>query len=443
MPRATQGPEKPSTFWWVWPYQIFLVLGSLWIFLVRALRGRELPNWRQRLGWYPEGLTQRLARLREPIWLHTVSVGEALAARPFIEAMRRRLPDRDWVITTVTPAGQRVAQALLRPGRDQLLYLPLDVQPAVSRALRAISPSFFIAFETELWPVLFFQLRKRGVPIVVVNGRISPRAWKRYRWIRFLMEGILAQAQLILAQSPQDARRFAALGAPKDRIVVAGNIKWDLGSDGQASSANLSFRELFGLKPGEILWTAGSTHPPEERMLLEVYRQLKPEFPFLRLLIAPRHLERIPEVEQEVEKVGLVSVRRTTHSPTTDSPIPDPIILLDTLGELAQVYSASDLVFVGGSLVPRGGHNLVEPAACARPILTGPHLENFQAMAESLAQAGGVWIVPSTKELKDRLSSLLRNPAARQDLGRRAQRAIEEHRGATERTAALVLKVIS
>ena len=416
-------------------YQIgFAGAGLLYLFL-RLLRGRATPGLRQRLAWYSRSLAQALQGLHRPIWIHMVSVGEVLAAEPLIQELRRRMPSRSWVITTVTPTGQSVAKRLLRGPQDQLLYLPWDLEPIIRRALRVIHPDFFIAFETELWPVLFHRLERSRVPIVVVNGRISPAGYRRYLWVRPFMERTLRSVAYVLTQSPQDARRYAAIGAPKDRIAVTGNVKWDFkGADSLQKEGVDPLRALLGLSPGELLWTAGSTHPGEEEQILQAFRYIKTRIPGIKLLLAPRHPERVAEVEQAVKGLDLSSVRRSqlAHS---DHSSASAVVLLDTLGELPAFYRASDLVFVGGSLVPHGGHNLIEPAAFKRAILTGPHLNNFQAVGESLTQAGGMVLVHSVEDLQDAVLRLVQDPDARRELGRRAYSVVQEHAGATARTA--------
>ena len=419
-------------------YQLTLLLVGPLFLLGRFFRGKASPHVKQRLGIYSGEIRRSLGQFDRPIWIHLVSVGEVLAAQTLIQELRRRVPEKNWVITTVTPTGQEVAQRLIRGPQDQLLYLPWDLGFFVRRCLRSIRPSLFLVFETEMWPTLFRGLALQGVPIVIVNGRISPTAYRRYLLARPFMERILDQVSLILAQSPQDARRFAAIGAPQDRIAVTGNVKWDVNPEaGSNGHEPAQLRQALQLDPGNILWTAGSTHPGEERLILQIYGRLKARYPALRLLIAPRHPERIPSIEQEILRVGSRALRRTAIG---KEPIQgDHVFLLDTLGELNRFYQVSDLVFVGGSLVPHGGHNLVEPALFSKPILTGPHLANFHTMAESLAQAGGLAIVQSAEELEKSLSSLIVNPAARAELGARAHRAIRQHQGATARTVELVL----
>ena len=419
-------------------YQGILTLFGLVYLLVRLLRGRGLPGLKERLAWYSSEQRRGLSSLKRPIWIHLVSVGEALAARSLIEELRRRFPEKDWVVTTVTPTGREVARASLQNPKTQVLYLPWDFGPVVRRAIRWIQPSLFLCFETELWPVLFRHLASANVPIAVVNGRISPAAYRRYLWIRPLMGWTLASVDLFLTQSPQDARRYAAIGAAKDRLIITGNVKWDIQLPTASDGADPDrLRGLLALAPRQVLWTAGSTHPGEERLLLQVYRRLKAQWPTLRLLVAPRHPERIAQVEQEAAEMGLQVVRRS--SLTNGSSVKgDEVVLLDTLGELAAFYRISDLVFVGGSLVPHGGHNLVEPAALARPILTGPYLHNFQAVSDALSQPNGMLIVRSAEELEQAIRRLLQDPAQALSLGRRAYAVFQENQGATRRSADLI-----
>ena len=421
-------------------YQMGLLVFGIGYLLVRALRGRGLPGLRERLAVYSPEQRRRLEGMRRPIWIHLVSVGEVMAARPFVEEMRRRFPEKKWVVTTVTATGREVAQKNLRDDNTEVLYLPWDLRSVVQRAHWAIRPGLFISFETELWPVLFDQLGRSGVPVTVVNGRISPRAYRRYLWIRPLMRMALEPVGLFLTQSPQDARRYAALGAAKDRVVVSGNLKWDLGAVSPNGAPPEQLRALLGMNGAQKLWTAGSTHPGEERMVFQAYGRLKGKHPELRLLVAPRHPERAREVEQEAQRTGLKMVKwsELKKQKAEGSRQNMEIILLDTVGELAVFYQISEFVFIGGSLIPHGGHNLAEPASLGRPILTGPHLENFQAIAESLRQAKGMRVVRTPEELEQAAGQLLQDPLQARDLGLRAQAVFRENQGAVRRTADLI-----
>lgn len=445
----TQGPERSVGYSiMLWIYQAGFLLFGLGYLCLRFLRARALPGWRDRLALYGKQRRQTLRRQDRPVWIHLVSVGEVRAVRPLLSELRRRHPGLNWVITTVTPTGQLLAKELVRGPQDQLLYLPWDFGPVVRRAVAVIRPRLFLAFETELWPVLFEGLSRAGVPIAVLNGRVSPSAYRRYLWVRPWMERVLSRVSVLFTQSPQDGRRYAGIGAAMDRIVVTGNLKWDLDTGGHSNdTGEEEFKRLLGLEAGSSLWTAGSTHRGEEQAVLQAYSFLAEKFPGLRLLIAPRHPERVGEVEQEAARIGLSTVRRSELKTQRGlAPLgnfqqpkgPGPVIILDTLGELSSFYQISDIVFVGGSLIPHGGHNLVEPAAFSRPILTGPHLWNFEAIAQALRQAGGIAVVKSSKELQQRAGWLLENPRAAQEMGSKAFSAIQEHRGAALRTADLI-----
>lgn len=422
-------------------YQMGLLVFGIGYLLVRALRGRGLPGLRERLAVYSPEQRRRLEGMHGPIWIHLVSVGEVMAARPFVEEMRRRFPEKKWVVTTVTATGREVAQKYLKDSRTEVIYLPWDLGPVVERAIKAVRPSLFLSFETELWPVLFDKLGRAGIPVAVVNGRISPRAYRRYLWIRPLMQRALEPVGLFLTQSPQDARRYAALGAAKDRVVVSGNLKWDLileknGDSGQAEA----LRQMIGLAPGQSLWVAGSTHEGEDRLVLQAYRFAREKFPKLRLLIAPRHPERTVSIEQEIRATpaeGWSSVRYSSLK-QNGAAGSGAIILLDTVGDLGGFYGIADLVFVGGSLVPHGGHNLAEPASLGRPILTGPYLHNFQAISELLMQAKGMIVVKTSKELEQAVLRLLVSPAQAKELGTRAQAVFQANQGAVKRTVDLI-----
>jgi len=442
-PKAGVNVRPPwATYGFLLCYQMMLVLFGCVYLVVRILRGRASPGLRQRLAWYPKALREDLAALNGPIWIHMVSVGEVMAAAPLIEALRRALPKKRWIFSTVTPTGRSVAERLLRPGTDHLLYLPWDLGPVVNRAVRLVQPCLFLSFETELWPVLFHRLGREGIPVAVVNGRISPATLRSYLRIRFFMRRALWPVRAVLTQSSQDAQRFASIGVPETRVAVTGNLKWDLAPQASGDGAAPDrLRSLLKLSPEDILWTAGSTHSGEERTVLEAYRTLKPKHSNLRLLIAPRHPERADQIEQEASRIGLSLVRRSAlEHRAPDAPQQESVILLDTLGELATAYAASEIVFVGGSLIPHGGHNLVEPAVARCPILTGFHLHNFQAISEALTQTGGMTVVRSQEELRAQVERLLKDPDLRRQMGQKAFSAIEKHKGATERTSQWILK---
>jgi 3-deoxy-D-manno-octulosonic-acid transferase len=405
-----------------------LLLGYLPIFALKRLRPDGYgPSLGQRLGRLGEGLP------REPrCWIHAVSVGEAATAVPLVEAMTRRWPQLGIVMTTVTPTGARIVADRLA-GRVVHRFFPIDLPGPVRRALDAVHPRFFIAMETELWPNLLRALARRGVPSMIANGRISDRSFRRYRLVRFFTARMLGHVRVLAMQSEEDARRIIALGAPPERVVVTGNIKSDLippEGDGDAL-----WQRLLGLDHGEPVWVAGSTHRGEEATVLDVYLRLRSRVPALALVLAPRHPERVAEVERLVRERRLQPVRR---SELPKSQAPGAVIILDTVGELAQIYRVASVVFVGGSLVPTGGHNMLEPALLRKPVLFGPHATNFRESAELLLHAGGALVVQNGAELDAQVAALLEDADRRRLMGEAAFKAVAGRRGAIKQTVELI-----
>ncbi len=404
------------------------LLGYLPVVLARRLR---------RSG-YQANLRERLGRLdgrlpAEPrCWVHAVSVGEAVTAVPLVEAIRRRWPDLSVILTTVTPTGARIVSDRLA-GVATHRYFPLDLPGPVGRALDSVRPRFFISMETELWPNFLRTLTRRGIPSMIASGRISDRSFWRYRMVRPFMRRVLRTVSVFAMQSHEDARRIIALGAPPERVVVTGSLKTD--AEPEDPAARELWERLLGLAPGEEVWVAGSTHRGEDGIVLDVFQRLKPRRPALTLLLAPRHPERVPEVERLVRERGLASVRRS-ELPRERSP--HAVIVLDTVGELAQFYRVAHVVFVGGSLVPTGGHNMLEPALRAKPVLFGPHTTNFRESAELLLAAGGARVVRDGPELEAAVAELLADPTHARAMGERGQQAVLRRQGGVRATLELV-----
>ncbi|MCI0548151.1 MAG: 3-deoxy-D-manno-octulosonic acid transferase [Candidatus Rokubacteria bacterium] len=369
-------------------------------------------------------------------WVHAVSVGEALAAVPLVEGIRARWPALAVVVTTVTPTGAAIVRERLGAGAAHR-YFPIDLPRPVARALDAVRPRFFIAMETELWPNFLRALARRRIPAMIANGRISDRSFRRYRWIRFLMARVLADIAVFAMQSAEDARRIIALGAPPERVRVTGSLKSDLLPE--AADARPRWTARLGLEPDDLLLVAGSTHRGEEEAVLDAFQRLRASFETLRLVLAPRHLERLPEVEALVAGRRLGAARRSRLD--VGGP-PAPVVLLDTIGELAEIYGVAALAFVGGSLVPVGGHNVLEPALRRKPVLFGPHVENFRESASLLLSAGAAIMVHDALELERALEPLLKSPARRAEMGDAGRRAVESRQGAVKETLGLVAEFL-
>jgi 3-deoxy-D-manno-octulosonic-acid transferase len=371
-------------------------------------------------------------------WLHAVSVGEAIAAAPLVDGLRRLYPELPLVMTTVTATGARVVAERF-DGLATHRYFPLDFPAAVRRTVRTIDPAFFICMETELWPNVLRELGRRGVPTMIANGRLSDRSFRRYRLLRPVMRRVLADVRVFGMRSDEDARRVIALGAAPERVVVTGNLKNDAVAD-PPGAADL-WRRLLGLRPGQRVWIAGSTHKGEEDAVLAAHAAGQSVHPDLVLVLAPRHPERVEEVLALVLARGWRAVRRSTLPAAARSARP-PVIVLDTVGELAQIYTIADAVFVGGSLVPRGGHNVLEPALRRKPVLVGPHTDNFREAAALLIDAGAAVVVTDAASLSAELKALLSDPAVAAKRGDAGAEAVAARHGAVAATLDLVQRYL-
>lgn len=406
-----------------------LALLYLPVFLVRKVWRAGYPlAVRERLGWV------RLPPAPDRVWVHAVSVGEVMAAIPLVRALRTRWPDIEVVVSTVTATGAQVARARL-PEAAHAFAFPLDLAGATRRAVRRVRPRCFIALETELWPNLLRALARAGVPAVLANGRISDRSYGRYRRVRRLFRRVLDHVRLFAMQSEEDARRIVSLGARPERVVVTGNLKMET-PPGEAGAGE-RWRRLLHLDGVRVL-VAGSTHRGEEDAVLNAFLTLRKTRPPLVLILAPRHPERADEVEALALARGLGVTRRSRIGLGP----PGGVILLDTVGELAGLYAAADVIFVGGSLAPIGGHNVIEPALHGKPVVFGPHMTNFREAALLLLRAGAAIQVADAGELEAALGRLLGDHALRETLGRAAREAVVAHQGACERTLGALQAVL-
>jgi 3-deoxy-D-manno-octulosonic-acid transferase len=401
---------------------LFLVLGFPFFFLKALRTGKYLPTFWERMGrvpWSPHEASPERA-----IWMHAVSVGEVLSSRRLASALKKAFPGRRLVLSTTTLAGNAVARQ--NPsGWDELFCAPFDFPSPVRRALDALNPGLLVLVETEIWPNLIREARRRGTRIAVVNGRISPRSFTRYRKIRFFLRGVLSQVDVFLMQAQPHADRLISIGAPSERVFVTGNLKFDA-SEGPAPPEALA--RIIGRETPLIV--AGSTLEGEEQMVLRAYRGILSSQPAARLVIAPRHPERFGAVASLVRAEGFSGARRTE----VGGPGWDKVLVLDTIGELAQVYPLATLVFVGGSLVPRGGHNILEAAVAGKAVIVGPHMENFQEISDLFRENDALVQVSSAEALAAEMTALLGDEARRTRLGERARSLILENRGALEKT---------
>jgi 3-deoxy-D-manno-octulosonic-acid transferase len=394
---------------------------------------------RRRRAGYGRNLAQRLGRLGDGLppeprcWIHAVSVGESAAAVPLVEGIRRRWPELGIVVSTITPTGARIVAERLA-GAAAHRYFPIDLPGPVRRALDTARPSFFIAIETELWPNFLRALARRRIPVMIANGRISDRSFRRYRWVRGLMRRVLADVSIFAMQTEEDARRIIALGAPSTRVVVTGNLKSDLLPQTTRDDP-AAWRARLGLGADARLWIAGSTHRGEETLVLDAFLRARARWPDLALLLAPRHPERAGEVEELLRARGLAAARRSRLPAGAAS---GAVVILDTVGELAALYTLAEIVFVGGSLVPVGGHNVLEPAMRGKPVLVGPHTSNFREGAELLQRSGGGLVVKDGTELERELARLLEDRELARRMGEAARLAFAGRQGAVSATLDLI-----
>ncbi len=390
--------------------------------------GKYRASFRERLGRLPAGLAGAGGPV---VWIHAVSVGEVLAARPLLRGLRQRLPGHRLVLSTTTVTGQALARGNAT-GADAVFFAPFDWKAPVRAALAAVRPSLLVLVETELWPNLIHEARRAGVRVAVANGRISPRSFRRYRLLRVPLRRVLGDVDLFLMQAEAHAGRIRALGAPPARVRVTGNLKYDALPAAAPRAGDTLAHLLLDGHADRVLWVAGSTVPGEEEHLLRALSEVRARVPGVRLVIAPRHPERFAEVHALAEKAGFAATRRTALG---DRPWSEgDVLVLDTMGELAGVYPLATVVFVGGSLEPAGGHNVLEPAVAGKAVVVGPHMENFQEIADEFRREGALVQVRAPGELPATIAGLLLEPERRQAVGERARALVARNRGAVTGT---------
>jgi len=411
---------------------VVFVIASPW-FLYQALRYRKyVGSLGQRMGYLPVSFN---VDGDESIWIHAVSVGEVLTARPLIAALRQRYPNLRIVLSTTTIAGQQLARRSV-PNVDEVFYFPFDLAVFVRRTLDLVKPRLFLMMETEIWPVVLRECRARGIKTVVVNGRLSSRSFPRYQLIRPFMRRVLQDVDRFCVQSDESARRFIALGADPSTVVVTGSLKFDsLDNTGPLRARDRVLR-YFRLPPSRPVIVAGSTMKGEEPAVLRAFRRVRATSPTALLVLAPRHPERFGEVAQLCRNEGWKTARRTELA--IDAEPRADIIVVDTIGELASIYQIGTAVFVGGSLVATGGHNVLEPAVFGKPIVFGPHMENFREISEAFVSAGAAVRLDDEGQLETVLLDLLGDPVRRARLGAAARALVEANRGAKDKTMTVI-----
>ena len=413
-----------------WLYTLLIYLATPLVFLllvIRGLRNRDwLKRWPQRFGWFdPPEKTGGIV-------VHAVSVGEVNAASTLVKSLSRQFPERPLCLTTFTPTGSDRVWSLFR---DEVfhVYLPLDLQGAVKRFFDRVQPALLIIMETEIWPNLYFEANRRGIPVMIANARISERSIRGYRRFKRMTTAALSQVACIAAQSKLDAGRLIEVGADETRLEVTGNLKFDVELPPDLMEQGEAIRQTWGGK--RLVLLAGSTHEGDEKPVLEAFKQLLRQFPEALLILVPRHPERFSRVAQLAQACGLTVC---LHSELVNCPPSAQCFIVDAMGELLRYYAACDVAFVGGSLEAIGGHNALEPAALAKPVLLGPHTFNFEDITDQLLKAGAAIRVNNAQDLEEATARLFRQPDLRHQMGRAGLELVKSGQGALERTLEIV-----
>ncbi len=425
-------------------YSFLFTLGMLFAapyYMWRRRRELRAGRWRERFGYLPDTFRQPA---RGAIWIHAVSVGETLAVVGLVKELQQMFPERPIVLSHVTPAGREAGESRL-PSIAGRFYLPLDWRGSVRRAIEHIRPALLIIVETELWPNLLHAARESGVRVVMVNARLSDRSFRRYRLAPRFIRNVLGNVDKICAQTARDIEHFTSLGAREGSVVLAGNLKFD------AQPPRLG--ELPGILKAALershrspVMIAASTMAGEEPLVLQAWKKIRGDFPAALLILAPRHPARFEEVATLLRDTGISFVRRSTLDVQDDRSgeqfATSQVLLLDSIGELAGLFEIADAVFMGGSLVPTGGHNVLEPAYWSKPILFGPHMHNFRDIAQLFLEAGAAIQVRDAADLADAVLRLWKDDAAARQLGERARQVLDRESGATRRTLEQVREVL-
>ncbi|HZR79016.1 MAG TPA: 3-deoxy-D-manno-octulosonic acid transferase [Chthoniobacterales bacterium] len=415
----------------LWPIGLIFFLPGYLVKMFR--RGNYREKFGQRLGWYEPQLQAKLY-WKKSIWLHAVSVGEVTIALKLAQQIHLLNPDLHCVLTTTTTTGFSFANKQATEWME-IMYSPLDFWPIMRRAFSVIRPKKIVLVEAELWPNLVAEASARTIPIALVNARLSPRSEKRFKRFRGIVGPVFRMLDAVCVQSPEDVERWKALGVAEERIHPFGSIKFDPEEMEIDRELPRSVLAGFGLERRTVIF-GGSTHSGEEKLLAEVFRALKRDFIDLLLVLAPRHTERTGEVRREIEGMGFHIALRS------QVPAPDPFLdclLIDSTGELRHWYAVATIVFIGKSLRAQGGQNPAEAILAGKPVLFGPHMENFAALASALVANGGAIQVNSSTDLRRAMAHLLANPEERERMDKNAHQVLDVHRGATARTAQFVL----
>jgi len=417
----------------------FIILFAPLIGLVLLLRKKYRCGFFQKCGLMPKEMRAVLSD-KNPIWIHAVSVGEVMATAPLIREIKKTYPDIPILLSTVTETGNFTARHNTR-GADHVIYFPFDLNFIVAKMIRTVHPVLFVTLETELWPNFSRCLRLNHIPSMVVSGRISSESFKSYRFFRFFFKKVLTNIDCFCMQTRTDAERIISIGAAPEKVTVAGNIKFDLQIPAITDDEKKDLYKNLHISNRQTIFIAGSTHRGEEEIIIRVFSQLRGKKANLVLLLAPRHPERFDETADLLKKSGLPFVRKTDLA-ASPAIADKSVILLDTIGELAKSYSIADIVFIGGSMVPVGGHNVLEPAVFSKPVIYGPYMDNFREMSKLLQEKKAAIQVRDTGEFIRQARALLADRALRQKIGETAFAVIRENSGAVDKSMEALIKLM-
>ncbi len=416
-------------------FSLAILLYLLLLLPVWVLTTKRRKTLLKRLGWQDYPRTAQSTR--KPVWIHALSVGEVLSAGSLIENLRRAIGDRPLYLSVSTLSGFAIATERFSRFCDGLFYFPYDVAFSVKRSLNRINPTLFVLVETDIWPGFLAELRRRQIPCLLVNGRLSPDSFRAYRFCRVLFEPAFNTFRWVYPQSPGEAARFLALGLEPARLRSTGNLKFDVALSIPGEEALAALRQELNFPTDSRVMIAGSTHPGEEEMFRSVFFRVREEFPHLRLIIVPRRPERGSEVlnlfRNDPVEVSLLS------RPNGSTPV---VVVVDRMGYLSRLYSLADVAVVGGSFVPKGGQNPIEPAACGKPVLFGPDMHDFPDVSRWLLEAGGAVQVRNEQELYTECRRLLVNPQQARIMGDRARRVVTENEGTTGKVVRDIVSVV-
>ncbi len=389
--------------------------------------------------WQRLGFIKVSKKFENSIWIHAVSVGEIISAKELIKDIKREFPQRPLVISTITPTGNKIAKAIAGDS-EKIVYLPLDIGFIIRRFIKIFSPCIFISLESEFWPNLLIQLSRASIPKVILNGRISHAAFMKYHFFKFFIKPVLKKIDCFSMQSKEYSDRLMQLGVGSEKIEISGNMKFDVQSNETQADDVDKIREDLSLAKNDILFVCGCTHKGEEEAVLSVYKKLVESKGNLRLFIAPRHVERAKEIEKIISNFGFEPLR---ISQIKDQQVGSKsVYLLDIIGRLKSYYATCSFCFVGGSLVPSGGHNILEPAAFSKPIIFGKYMHNFSDIRDLFLKADAAIEVNDTCGLRLALSELLGNDAKAKNLGLNAKKIVDSNKGATGRNLAIIKRFL-